>query len=71
MLIGVPKEIKTREFRVGLVPSSIAELVRRGHEVLIETQAGAGIGASDDEYIAVGAKIAANAADVYTKADMS
>ena len=36
MLIGVPKEIKTREFRVGLVPSSVAELVRRGHEVLIE-----------------------------------
>ena len=48
MLIGVPKEIKTREFRVGLVPSSVAELVRRGHEVLIETQAGVGIGANDD-----------------------
>ena len=59
MLIGVPKEIKTREFRVGLVPSSVAELVRRGHEVLIETQAGAGIGTNDDEYKAVGATIAA------------
>ena len=70
MLIGVPKEIKTREFRVGLVPSSVAELVRRGHEVLIETQAGAGIGANDDEYTAVGAKIAATAADVFAKADM-
>ena len=70
MLIGVPKEIKTREFRVGLVPSSVAELVRRGHEVLIETKAGAGIGAKDDEYKAVGATIAVNAADVFAKADM-
>ena len=70
MLIGVPKEIKTREFRVGLVPSSVAELVRRGHDVLIEKQAGAGIGANDDEYKAVGATIAATAADVFAKADM-
>ena len=70
MLIGVPKEIKTREFRVGLVPSSVAELVRLGHEVLIETQAGAGIGANDDEYKAVGATITATAADVFAKADM-
>ena len=70
MLIGVPKEIKTREFRVGLVPSSVAELVRRGHEVLIEAQAGAGIGANDDEYMAVGASIAMSAADVFAKADM-
>ena len=70
LLIGVPKEIKTREFRVGLVPSSVAELVRLGHEVLIETQAGAGIGANDDEYIAVGATIAAEAADVFSKANM-
>ena len=50
MLIGVPKEIKTREFRVGLVPSSVAELVRRGHQVLVETEAGQGIGADDAEY---------------------
>ena len=70
MLIGVPKEIKTREFRVGLVPSSVAELVRRGHEVLIETQAGAGIGANDDEYKAVGAAIATKATEVFAKADM-
>ena len=70
MLIGVPKEVKTREFRVGLVPSSVSELVRRGHEVLIETRAGAGIGANDDEYKAVGATIAADAADVFAKADM-
>ncbi len=70
MLIGVPKEIKTREFRVGLVPSSVAELVRRGHEVLIEKRAGAGVGANDEEYRAVGATIAVNAADVFAKADM-
>ena len=46
MLIGVPKEIKVRESRVGLVPSSVAELTGRGHKVIVETGAGAGIGAS-------------------------
>ena len=70
MLVGVPKEIKTREFRVGLVPSSVAELVHRGHQVLVETNAGIGIGAGDDEYRAAGADIAASAADVFAKADM-
>jgi len=70
MLIGVPKEIKTREFRVGLVPSSVAELVRRGHKVLIETNAGVGIGADDNEYKSAGADIASSAADVFAKADM-
>ena len=70
MLVGVPKEIKTREFRVGLVPSSVAELVHHGHQVLVETNAGIGIGASDDEYRAVGADIAATAGDVFAKADM-
>ena len=70
MLVGVPKEIKTREFRVGLVPSSVAELVHRGHQVLVETNAGIGIGASDDEYRAAGADIAATAGDVFAKADM-
>lgn len=47
MLIGVPREIKPQEYRVGLTPESVAELVHRGHEVLVETQAGAGIGADD------------------------
>lgn len=70
MLIGVPKEIKTREFRVGLIPSSVAELVRRGHRVLVETQAGKGISADDREYLAAGAEIAASAADVFAKSDM-
>ena len=48
MKIGVPKEIKTQEYRVGLTPESAAELVHAGHEVLMETKAGEGIGASDD-----------------------
>ena len=50
MLIGVPKEIKIREYRVGLAPASVRELVERGHSVLVETQAGAGIGMSDEAY---------------------
>ena len=70
MLIGVPKEIKTREFRVGLVPSSVADLVRRGHQVLVETQAGQGIGANDAEYKAAGAEIASSAVDVFVRAEM-
>ena len=70
MLIGVPKEIKTSEFRVGLVPSSVVELVRRGHRVLVESQAGQGISAGDREYKAAGAEIAASAADVFAKSDM-
>ncbi len=70
MLIGVPKEIKTREFRVGLVPSSVAELVRRGHQVLVETEAGQGIGADDAEYKAAGAEIASSAADVFARAEL-
>lgn len=70
MLIGVPKEIKTREFRVGLTPSSVTEYVRHGHQVIVETNAGAGIQASDDDYIKAGAKIVATAKDVFDKADM-
>ena len=58
LLIGVPKEIKTREFRVGLVPSSVTELVRRGHAVLIETQAGAGIGALKTGILGLGKEAA-------------
>src|SRR2546428_146233 len=57
MLIGVPKEIKTHEYRVGLVPGSVRELVVHGHKVLVETGAGVGIGFSDDDYRAAGAEI--------------
>jgi len=70
MLIGVPKEIKVRESRVGLVPNSVAELVGRGHKVLVETGAGAGIGAGDAVYRAAGAEIAGSAAEVFQKAEM-
>ena len=70
MLIGVPKEIKIRESRVGLVPNSVAELTGRGHKVLVETGVGAGIGASDDAYRAAGAEIANGAAAVFKVAEM-
>ena len=70
MLVGVPKEIKTREFRVGLVPSSVAELVHRGHQVAVESQAGVGIGVSDEQYRAAGAEIVGSATEVFARADM-
>ncbi len=70
MLIGVPKEIKNHEYRVGLIPSSVRELVHHGHKVLVETKAGAGIGFDDAAYKAAGATIAAKAADIFAKADM-
>ncbi len=70
MLIGVPREIKVHEYRVGLVPSSVAELVHHGHEVLVETNAGAGIGFSDDDYAAAGARIADTAEQVFADAEM-
>jgi alanine dehydrogenase len=57
MRIGVPKEIKVREYRVGLVPANVRELCARGHELYVESGAGAGIGASDADYQAVGASI--------------
>ncbi len=70
MRVGVPKEIKVHEYRVGLVPAGVRELTAAGHQVLIETQAGAGIGVDDAEYRAAGATIAAAAAEVFQKADM-
>ncbi len=70
MLIGVPKEIKNHEYRVGLTPASVRELVNHRHQVLIETGAGKGIGADDDKYIRAGASIATNAGDVFEKSDM-
>jgi len=70
MLIGVPKEIKNHEYRVGLVPSSVRELIHHGHKVIVETNAGAGIGLDDKAYKAAGATIAKNAAEVFDKAEM-
>lgn len=70
MRIGVPKEIKIHEYRVGLVPAGVRELVSAGHEVMIEASAGIGIGVTDLEYQAAGARIAAQAAEVFAWADM-
>ena len=70
MRIGVPKEIKVHEYRVGLTPDSVREFVAHGHSVLVETQAGAGIGRSDDDYRAAGAQIAADAREVFAGAEM-
>ena len=70
MLIGVPKEIKNHEYRVGLTPSSVMELVARGHRVVVETAAGAAIDFSNAEYTAAGAEIAASAGEIFALADM-
>jgi alanine dehydrogenase len=70
MLIGVPRETKVHEYRVGLTPDSVQELALHGHDVLIETNAGAGAGFQDEDYVAAGAKIAAEAAEVFGAADM-
>jgi alanine dehydrogenase len=69
MLIGVPKEIKINENRVGLVPGSVRELVQHGHRVLVERGAGAGIGFSDGAYAAVGAELAETAVDIFARAE--
>ncbi|MFT6659699.1 alanine dehydrogenase [Maritalea sp.] len=70
MRIGVPKEIKNHEYRVGLTPESVAELVANGHELFVQTLAGDGIGAADEFYVAAGAKILATAAEVFDTAEM-
>ncbi|HTX06951.1 MAG TPA: alanine dehydrogenase [Steroidobacteraceae bacterium] len=70
MRIGVPREIKVHEYRVGLVPAGVRELTAAGHEVIIESGAGDGIGLSDAEYRAAGAAIAANAAEVFGRAQL-
>jgi alanine dehydrogenase len=70
MLIGVPKEIKVHEYRVGMTPSSVREAVARGHQVIVETMAGAGIGAADDDYRKAGADVVGSAAEVFKRAEM-
>jgi len=68
--LGVPKEVKNHEYRVGLTPASVRELVSIGHEVFVETQAGVGSGFLDEDYEAVGAKVVTKAVDVFAAADM-
>ncbi|MDP9195327.1 MAG: alanine dehydrogenase [Pseudomonadota bacterium] len=70
MRVGIPKEIKTWENRVGLVPASVHELVRSGHQVVVETRAGEGIGFDDEAYVKAGAKVLPDAAGVFTASDM-
>ncbi len=70
MKIGVPKEIKIHEYRVGMVPAGVRELVNAGHSVVVQSGAGAGIGFGDADYQSAGASIAAGAAEVFASADM-
>ncbi|MDB5558754.1 MAG: Alanine dehydrogenase, partial [Enterovirga sp.] len=70
MKIGVPKEIKVHEYRVGLTPEACQEYVAAGHQVLVETTLGAGIGADDEAYRRAGATVAGSAAEVFASADM-
>ena len=70
MRVGVPKEIKNHEYRVGLTPPSVAELVAAGQEVIVETRAGSGIDFDDQDYIDAGARIVATPAEVFAQSDM-
>ena len=70
MLIGVPKEIKTDEYRVGLTPVTVKELTARGHRVAVETMAGAGAGIADQDYIAAGAEITPSADQIFQRAGL-
>ena len=70
MRIGVPKEIKVHEYRVGLTPASVAELAAHGHELFVETRAGQGIDCPDKAYEKAGAKILPDAQRVFESADM-
>lgn len=70
MLVGVPKEIKNHEYRVGLTPAAVKEFVTHGHSVLVETKAGDAIGFTDEMYVEAGASIAATAEQVFAEAEM-
>lgn len=70
MIIGVPKEIKNNEYRVGMIPSSVQTLVEHGHQLLVETEAGMGIGFTDSDYRQAGATIMTNAAEIFSQAQM-
>jgi alanine dehydrogenase len=70
MRIGVPKEIKNHEYRVGLIPSSVQELVHNGHQVMVQAGAGMGAGITDADYTAAGASIVDNADQIFAEADM-
>ena len=70
MIIGVPKEIKNHEYRVGLTPNSVHECIEHGHKVLIQSNAGLGIGATDEDYKKLGAEVIPDPSDIFAQADM-
>ena len=70
MKVGIPKEIKNNENRVGMTPAGVAAMTARGHEVFVQHTAGDGSGFSDDEYVGAGAKIVPTIEDVYREAEM-
>ncbi|MDA9580860.1 alanine dehydrogenase [Luminiphilus sp.] len=70
MIVGIPKEIKNHEYRIGMTPAGVRELVNRGHQVLVETEGGVGVGFDNDSFEAVGAQIVASPADIFAAADM-
>ncbi|MCP4472685.1 MAG: alanine dehydrogenase [Gammaproteobacteria bacterium] len=70
MLIGVPKEIKNHEYRVGMAPASVREAIKHGHQVMVESRAGEGIGVSDADYVTIGAEIVGTAEEVFANAEM-
>ncbi|MFT6052616.1 MAG: alanine dehydrogenase [Halioglobus sp.] len=70
MLIGVPKEIKNHEYRIGLTPSGVKELVRHGHQVMVENNGGLSIGFINEQYVEAGAEIVVTAAEIFARADM-
>ncbi len=70
MQIGVPREIKVHEYRVGMTPASVREVVAHGHSVLVEHAAGEGIGCTDDDYVRAGARVVATSAEVFGQADL-
>ena len=70
MIIGVPKEIKRDEYRVGILPVGVEELTRQGHQVLVEVGAGLGSGLADHDYLRHGAEMVASAAEIFARAEM-
>ena len=70
MIVGIPKEIKNHEYRIGMTPAGVCELVNRGHQVLVETEGGVGVGFDNASYEAVGAQIVASPEDIFAAADM-
>ena len=70
MLIGVPKEIKNNEFRIGLTPAGVKEIVHHGHQVMVQQNGGLAIGFDDEQYASVGAEIVASAEEIFSRADM-